>query len=33
MKLFIFFMDVGAAGKAAIQLMKVQPYQLLGLDT
>jgi len=27
------FMDVGAADKAAIQLVKVQPYQLLVSDT
>jgi len=26
-------MDVGAADKAAIQLVKVQPYQLLVSDT
>jgi len=26
------FMGVGAAGKAAIQLVKVQPYQLLVSD-
>jgi hypothetical protein len=27
------FMGVGAADKAAIQLVKVQPYQLLVSDT
>jgi len=28
-----YFMDVGAADKAAIQLVEVQPYQLLVSDT
>jgi len=30
---FYNFMDVGAADKAAIQLVEVQPYQLLVSDT
>ena len=30
---YYLFMDVGAADKAAIQLVEVQPYQLLVSDT
>ena len=32
-RVIYLLMDVGAADKAAIQLVKVQPYQLLVSDT
>ena len=32
-RVIYLMMDVGAADKAAIQLVKVQPYQLLVSDT